>query len=83
MQVALEQRGEWFLRLPFGVLRCESLNLIDEELELRVSRLLSPERSVVVEDGNSFGHLHEIWRAFLGYRLDEGENGLLSGPIVP
>jgi hypothetical protein len=42
MQVAFEQRGEWFLRFPFGMVGREGLDSIHEKEDLCINRLLRP-----------------------------------------
>ena len=49
LEVALEQRGEGLLVLPFRVLRRERLDPVEGERKLEVHRLLGPQRAVVVE----------------------------------
>ena len=51
--IALEQRGEWFLRFPLGMLRRERLHAVEREEQLEIHRLLAPERAVVIERGDA------------------------------
>jgi len=83
MQVALQQRGEGFLRLPFGMLGREGLNTINEKEDLGVNGLLGPQRPVVVEHGDALGLRHKIRRAFLSDLFDEGDDGFLRRGVVP
>ena len=53
IQITLEQRGEWFLVLPFGMLGRKGLHAVEREEELNGHRLFAPERAVVVEDGDA------------------------------
>ena len=83
IQVALEQRGERFFRLPFGMLRRERLHAVEREVKLNGHRLLAPERAVVVEGGDAFRHRHEIRRAGFRDLLDKSDDGLLGRAVVP
>ena len=82
-QIALEEWGERFLRLPFGMLRRECLYAIECEEQLNGHRLLTPERAVVVEGRDAFGDGHEVRWAFFGHLLDEFDDGLFGLPVVP
>ncbi len=83
LQIALEQRGERFLVLPFGMLRRERLHAVEREVKLNGHRLLAPERAVVVERGDAFRHRHEVRRALLRDLRDELDDGLLRLAVVP
>src|SRR6185369_4701382 len=71
------------LRLPLGMRRGERLDAIHGERELRVHRLLGPERAVVVEDGYTLGGRYEVGRALLRRSLDEVDDGLPCRALVP
>ena len=58
--IALEQRGEWFLGFPLGMLRRECLHAVEREEQLEIHRLLAPERAVVVERGDALLRRNEI-----------------------
>ena len=55
LDVALEQRLEGLLCLPFGMLRRQRLDAVEREGDLEVDRLLGPQRAVVVEGGDALG----------------------------
>ena len=78
-----EQRRERLLRLPLRVLRRQCLHAVDQEEGLEVHRLLGPQRAVVVEHRDAFGHRHEVRRAGRRHALDEGDDGLLRPGVVP
>ena len=42
------------------MLRRESLHPVEREEELEIHRLLGPQRAIIVEHGDTFGHRHEI-----------------------
>src|SRR5450755_2489166 len=65
------------------MLRRENLYAIESEEELKIHRLLSPQRAVVVERGDSLGDRNEIRRALFGHLHDEVNDGLLSLAVVP
>ena len=83
IHVALEQRGERFLGLPFRMLRRQRLHAIEREVELDGHRLLAPQRAVVVERGDAFWRRHEVRRAGPGDLFDEGDDGGFRRPVVP
>ena len=58
--VPLEQRGEGFLVLPFGMLWCEFLDTVEREEDLEIHRLLGPQRAVIVEHGDALSGWHEV-----------------------
>src|SRR5208283_1815684 len=61
----------------------ESFHAVECKVGLNGQRLLAPERAVVVECGDAFGHRNEIWTAFGGYSPNEIEDGLFRRAIVP
>src|SRR6185436_3486560 len=76
-------RVECGVALPFGMLgRCCS-QLVEHESELRVDRLLAPQRAVVVEDSDALGLRHEVLAALLRNCIDECDDALLRRAIVP
>ena len=83
LHVALEQRGERLLGLPLGVLRRQRLHAIEREQELKRHRLLGPERAVVVERRDAFGHGHEVGAALLGDPGHEIRDCLFCRSLVP
>ena len=83
LHVAPEQRSERLLRSPFRMPGRKRLDAIQHEEELEVHRLFGPERTVIVEDRNTFGWGNEIRRVFPGDPVDESENGLPGRTIVP
>jgi hypothetical protein len=68
---AVEHRLEGLGLLPFRVLRGESLDAIECELELVVDRLLDPQRAVVVEGGDALGRRHIVRPALVRHAGDE------------
>jgi len=66
-----------------GVLVGERADALQHEHELGVERLLHPQGSVVVEDGDALGLGHEIARAFCSDRGDEFGDGLLRRTVLP
>ena len=83
LQVPCEDRFVRVFLLPLGVLRRKLLNAVNGEQELKIQRLLSPERAVVVERGDAFGRRHKLRRAFRGDLRHEVQNGLLRPAIIP
>jgi hypothetical protein len=83
VQVALEQTLEGLLGLPFRMLRREFLHPIEREEDLRVRRILQPERPVVVERRDALGRLDVVSATLVRYRLDKLYDRLLCGPGVP
>jgi hypothetical protein len=81
--IAIEHRLERLPGLPLRMLRSERLDAIEDEGELEVDRLLGPERPVVVEGGDALLGRHELRAGAIGHRLDEREDALLGGAIVP
>jgi hypothetical protein len=94
--VALEQGGKRLLVLPFGMLRREGFYTVDGEEELKIDRLLGPQRAVVVEDvamrsatGTKSGELSRVTRstkvtiAFLGaVSFQEGKGSAATDGFV-
>ena len=56
---------------------------IDHELELKVDRLLGPQRAVVVEGGDPLRRRHEILRAFRRHGVHEIDDRGLGRAVVP
>jgi len=79
LQVAFEDRGERLLVLPLRVLWREHLDAVEDEQGLEIHRLLSPERSVVVERGDPLRLGHEVLAAGHRHALHEAHDGLLRG----
>jgi hypothetical protein len=63
--------------LPLEMLRCERLHAIERERELKIDRLLGPQRAVVVEHGDALVPRHEIRAPVSRYARHEGCEGLL------
>ena len=93
-EIALGQRGQRFavvgqdrveglLLQPFRVLRGEGPDAVEDEPELDIAGLLTPEGAVVVEDGDAVTLRHELVAAVRGDRGDEVEDRLLGGTVVP
>jgi hypothetical protein len=59
-EVTFEQRGEGLFVLPLRVFGRERPDPVDGEEDLKVERLLGPERAVIVESGNPFGRRYEV-----------------------
>ncbi len=83
LHVSREGGRERVRRLPLGVLRRKRPHAVERERELDVHRLFGPERPVVVEDGDPFGGRDERRGAGLRDALDEGDDGLPRGGVVP
>ncbi len=85
LRVALQERRERLGRLPLGMRRPQRLHAVDDERELRVHRLLGPERAVVVEHGDALRLGHEVGARGIGRscdeRLDRGARGALAPRI--
>src|SRR5688572_12918261 len=82
-KISLEQRSEGFLILPFRVCRSERFDPFDHEEELEIDWLLSPERSVVVKDGNALWDWNKLRVALSSHPLDEGKNCFPGSSIIP
>ncbi len=83
LHIALEQRREWFLRFPLGMLRRERLHAVEREEELEIQRLLAPERAVIVERRDALLRRHEIGRTFLRHLFDKRDNCFLGRGVIP
>src|SRR4051812_50171402 len=83
LDVALEERGEGFLVLPFGVLGRERLDPVDREEELVGERLLAPGRAVVVEGGDALVGRHDLGRSLFRDAFDEADDGRFRVRYVP
>jgi hypothetical protein len=82
-EVALDRGLERLFLFPLRMLRRERLHPVDGKKELEIGRLLAPQRSVVIEDGNPLSRHHELLAAFLSNLFDELDDGLLRRGIVP
>ena len=83
LQVALEQRGKGLLVLPFRMLRSQHLHPVEREEELKIHRLLGPERAVVIERGDAGFGCDVFQTGLVRGRAHELDNRLLSGPVIP
>ena len=83
LDVALEQRREWLLVLPVGMLRRQRLHAVERKSELEIHRLLGPERAVIVEGGDALVDGHEVRAALRGHLGDEIGDGFLDRAVVP
>ncbi len=81
IQITLEQRGERFLVLPFGMLGHEGLHAVEREEELNGHRLFAPERAVVVEGGDAFWLRHKVGAVRCGHFRYKVEYGALGCAI--
>jgi len=59
-----------------------AIDLLGDAL-LEVERLLGPERTVVVESCDAFWHGDKVRRAGFSYLLDESDDGLFGGSVIP
>jgi hypothetical protein len=66
-----------------GCCGAQRLQAVEHEVKLDGQRLLAPERAVVVEGRDAFRHRHEIRRAWRRHPLDDGDDRLLGGTVVP
>src|SRR5207249_7260608 len=80
---ALEQRGEWLLVFPFGMIGRECLHAVDCEGKLEIDWLLGPQGAVVVEGGDALGGWHEVGRALFRHAFDETHDGIPGCRVVP
>jgi hypothetical protein len=71
VHVAFEYRFVRLLVLPIRMLRRHDLDPVEHEGELKVDRLLRPQRAIVVESGDPLGRLDEIGTAFLRHACNE------------
>src|SRR5205823_8015929 len=67
------------LRVPWG--KC--LYPINGKGELKIDRLLCPERAVIVEGRDAFFRRNEIWRVFFRYLLDKSNDRFFWRSVVP
>jgi len=51
--------------------------------ELKINRLLGPERAVVIESRDALFGLYEVGRTFFGYSLNERDDRFLRRGVVP
>jgi len=56
---------------------------VEQEEQLRVGRLLDPERAVIVEDRDACGRRHELRAAFRRDGGNEVEQRALARPLAP
>ena len=56
---------------------------IESEYDLRIDRVLDPERAVLVEGRDALSERHEVWASRVGRRVDEFDDRILGGPGVP
>ena len=82
-QIIRQYRLEGFLILPFGVLGGQRLYPIKGECQLKVHRLLRPERAVVVENGDALGRVDKFGTVLGGDLLDKLHDGPLGLTVVP
>jgi hypothetical protein len=78
--VTVERGLEGLEVLPLGMIRRHRLDPIDGEQELEVERLLGPQRSVVVEDGDALGLGHEVGACRVGHPVHEVEDRVPGSP---
>jgi hypothetical protein len=81
--IVRNQRLERRIVLPFRVLRRGSLHLIEHEGQLKIQRLLGPERAVVVEDCDAVFRRDEVQVRPRGHFAHELDDRLLRGAGVP
>jgi hypothetical protein len=82
-KVALQYRGEGLLGLLGRVVVGLGLNAVGDKQQLGVQRLLSPERAVVIEYGNTCAQLYMVGQGRAGHALDECDDGLATGGVLP
>ena len=80
---SLENALERLLRFPLRVLRSQRLHPVERKCELKVNRLLGPERAVVVERRDSFWRGYEVSTALRRDACHEADDGLLRRSVVP
>src|SRR5947208_8403477 len=81
--VARKHSCEGLLLFPFWMLWGERLYPVNGEGELKIDRLLSPERAVVVEGRDAFFWPNEVRRAGFRHPLDKVDDRLLGRSIIP
>src|SRR5580698_6269423 len=59
------------------------LHAIEHKRQLRIHRLLNPQRPIVIERSNPLINGDEVGASLLRHFLDERDNGLLRSTIVP
>jgi hypothetical protein len=83
LEVARQHRFDRVYVLPFAVLRCHGLNLVESEEELKRKGSLRPQRAVIVEGGEAFFRRDIVWAAGLRDACDAVEDRLLGLAIGP
>src|SRR6266566_8781365 len=81
--VARKHSCEGLLLFPFWMLRRERLYPVNGEGELKIDRLLGPERPVVVEGRYALVKRNEVGRARLCYLLNKSDDGFLGRGVIP
>ena len=83
LEVARQCRLEGLLALPLRVLRCQRLDPIEGESELKIKGLFGPQRTVVVEGSDSFFGCDIVRATRFRNLRDEIHNRLLRRAIAP
>src|SRR2546430_7180109 len=65
LRVAFDDGRKWLFLLPLRMLGREGLHPIEGERELKIDRLLGPERADVVKGRDALVRRNEIWRVFV------------------
>lgn len=81
--IPVQHRLERLSLAPLRMRRRERLHAVQGKGELDVHRLLDPEGSVVVERRDALLGRDVVWAGRVGHRLDELDDALLGGPVVP
>jgi hypothetical protein len=82
-RVPFQQRLEGLFRLPFRVLRRHDLDTVDGEGKLGIERLLTPQRTVIVERGDALRNRHKIRAALCRYARYKVDHRFLRRTVVP
>jgi hypothetical protein len=83
LAVARENHLEWLDVLEFRVLLHHRGHPVEAVDDLRIDRVFDPERAILVKGGDAFFGLHKLRACPVGRGLDEVEDRLFCGTIVP
>src|SRR5215510_11039222 len=83
LEIVLEECFVWLALFQRSIFCCESLDAIDQEKDLRLQRLLTPQRAVVVERRDARGRRNMVPSAFLRHPCHEVEDGRPHGTFAP
>ena len=81
--VAGKGSRERLLVFPLRVRGGERLYPVNGKGELKIDRLLSPQRAIVVEGGDALLNRDKLRRAFFRYLLDKSDDRFFWSGVVP